>query len=108
MPTLAKGSYYGDHDYESPGNQDVEKFPFRLIYADHVPVDKGEWQILECETFEDAAEAAHRRADKDLKPDSGVYDNLFFIMRWDGESWDHYDPKSGEDYTDIAFEEVEV
>ena len=77
---------------------------FRLLYADHVPVRR--WTVWFAENLEDINKKALRQANADLRPASGVYDNVFIIQRWTGEEWDDYN-EDGEDLTELVFDEVE-
>jgi hypothetical protein len=85
----------------------AETHPWRLLYADHLPVQ--EWTVWYGQTFTDIATKAKRRARDDLRPGSMVFDNVFIVQRWNEDEgiWDDYDDE-GEDLTDIVFEEVEA
>lgn len=94
--------------FETISNATLNVYPpndheYRLLYASNVPVD--EWSVS-YGTFEELAEKARSRAKLDLRPSSMVFDNVFIISRWDGESWDDYD-NDGNDLTDLAFDDGE-
>lgn len=73
---------------------------YRLLYADHVPVQ--EWQAV-YGTFEEIKDAAIKQAARDLRPSSGVFDNVFIVERYVDDEWDGYDDE-GEDLSDLVFE----
>jgi hypothetical protein len=80
----------------------ADTHPFRLVYADHVPV--REWQVWYGQTFDDVKTKALRRSRDDLRPGSGIVCNLFIVQRWaeDQGCWDEYD-EDGRELTDLAF-----
>ena len=78
----------------------ADTYPFRLVYTDHVPV--SEWQVWYGTTLEEVNEKARQRAQRDLRPGSGVFSNVFIIQRWDETEWVDYDD-NGDDLTDLAF-----
>jgi len=78
--------------------------PFRLVYADHVPVQ--EWTVWYAESLQAIFDQAQRRATQDLRADSGVYDNVFIIQRWSAEESGWVDEnEDGEDLTDLCFDD---
>lgn len=89
---------FSSETLDSKGEADT--YPWRLVYADHVPVH--EWTVWYGTTQEQVNERALYQSKRDLRPGSGVFDNVFVIQRWTGEEWDDY-AKDGEDLTDVCF-----
>lgn len=80
----------------------ADQFPWRIVYADHVPVQT--WSAYFCESREQMNEVARKMADSDLK-NPFIHDNIFILQRWDSNEkrWDDYD-ENGDDLTNLCFD----
>lgn len=104
---MSLGSRYfvsGEDAYTVPG-QDVDRYPFRLLYSNQVPVPSRGYEALPGETLEIVGQVARAQAARDNAPGSLVHENLFFIQRWTGTEWDEYDAETDTDLADLAFGE---
>lgn len=88
---------YSTRDIDAPPENGQD---WRVLYANHLPV--AEWTVWSSDVRAEVEAKAWRQAKADLRPGSGVFDNVFIVQHWDGEDWSEYD-ENGDDLTDILF-----